>query len=192
MLINRGISQIEQCGNGTSVISDYPLGRTAACITTYPLKKRPVMPCGIRPAAGRRPSHQQGNLADNGRDGRNVKTWLTRPKEVAELINPAIRDGPPAITVMKALAMYAPPEVGTRPTNGASTAPARPLTTLSRKRTLPCRCGQGCIRGLRPYPRVASCRARSSLHGCRCSTAYIAMTISRIDTTMIKKLYPLI
>ncbi|UYV37225.1 hypothetical protein N4R57_20090 [Rhodobacteraceae bacterium D3-12] len=61
------------------------------------------MPCGIRrsrttAAINNATSPITGDMA-------KVNTWLTTPNDVAELTKPAINAGPPAITVMNALAM---------------------------------------------------------------------------------------
>jgi len=56
----------------------------------------------------------------------NETTWLMAPNTTALDSVPAITAAPPVMTVMKALAMYAPPDEGSRPVSGASTPPARP------------------------------------------------------------------
>jgi hypothetical protein len=56
----------------------------------------------------------------------NDTTWFMVPK-IAELVMvPVITAAPPVMTVMNALAMYAPPDEGSKPVKGANTPPAKP------------------------------------------------------------------
>ena len=55
-----------------------------------------------------------------------VVIWLIVPNSAEAVAVPATIASPPPITVMKVLAMYASPIVGSTPLTGARIAPARP------------------------------------------------------------------